>query len=261
MDEKIIERLVELGLEDKAIALIGHLYDDGDISEEDIFDIGDDEDFNIDNIENYDLAEEPSEYYGSIDYNGEEWLVFDNDQEAYDAAVEDVKTFLEEEGVTGINFDNIGGMDSFVDDDWFRDAEKESFESYCWDIADEGDDTYDNRLVQECYDAGLITDDDFETDEDGEIDYTQCTVSQDELTDKYVDYHMDEIDDFVQNFIWNFGEEEFNTAVIEHNLIDLDRLAEAIVDADRPANTLASYDGDEYTYDFNGNTYYMYRRN
>jgi hypothetical protein len=41
-------------------------------------------------------------------------------------------------------------------------------------------------------------------------------------------------------------------------LIDEDKLAEAIVDADGPANSLARYDGDEISLDCG---YYCYRTN
>lgn len=265
MNERIIDRLYELDLTDEEIALINYMYNNGDITEEDIFDIGEDEEFNIENIENYELNESIEEYTDAVGTNvtyvGEDWYVFNNYEDAEDAAKEDVRLLIDDVGITGINFNYLGGMENFVDTEWFEDAERESFEFYCDDIATEGDNTYDNRLVQECYDAGLIDDSDFAEDEDGEPDYTQCEVDEEILKEKYVDYHMSQITDYVQEFIWNFGKDEFNRAVIDNNLIDIDALAEACVDADGPANSLARYDGNECETELNGTTYYLYRNN
>ena len=45
MNERIIERLYELDLSDNEVALIKFMYENGDVTEEDIFDIGEDEEF------------------------------------------------------------------------------------------------------------------------------------------------------------------------------------------------------------------------
>ena len=40
-------------------------------------------------------------------------------------------------------------MSKYVDEDWFEDAERESFENYCYDIADEGDEVIvDDKLIK-----------------------------------------------------------------------------------------------------------------
>ena len=265
LDTRMIERLRELDLEDDIIALISYMYDNGDVSEEDIFWIGDDDEFNIENIDTYELNNEPTDYEDAlgknITYNAEDWYVFDDYDNAVSAAEEDSRQLIDDIGITGINFDYLGGIERYVDEDWFRDAERESFEFYCEDIATEGDNTYDNRLVQECYDAGVIDDDDFEKDEDGDPDYNECLLDENELTDRYVGYHLDSIDDFIEEFKFQFGEDEFNRAVIDNNLINIDELVEDIVSTDGPANSLARYDGNEIEYPFDGITYYMYRNN
>lgn len=266
LEERALARLNELVDEDdKVLAIINYMYDNGNITEEEIFDIGDDEEFNIENVENYDLGEDYQIYDDAsgtnINYNYEDWYVFDNYDDAVEGAIEDTKLLLDDIGIDGINFDNLGGIENFVDDEWFEDALKESFESYCYDIEYEGDNTYDNRLVQECYDNDLITDDDFELDEDGEVDYTQCTLDTDELVERYVDDYMSRLTDPISEYISQFGVDEFNRVVKDNGLVDMDELAEAIVDADGPANSLSRYDGNEVNYDFDGITYYMYRNN
>jgi hypothetical protein len=266
LEERALARLRELvDDDDKVLAIINCMYDNGDLTEEEIFDIGDDEEFNIENVENYDLGEDYQIYDDAvgtnINYNYEDWYVFDDYDSAVSAAIEDTKLLLDDIGIDGINFDNLGGIENFVDADWFEDALKESFESYCYDIEYEGDNTYDNRLVQECYDNDLIDDDDFELDEDGEIDYTQCTLDTDELVERYVDDYMSRLYDPISEFISQFGEDEFNRVIKDNGLVDMDELAEAIVDVDGPANSLSRYDGNEVEYDFDGTTYYMYRNN
>ena len=72
---------------------------------------------------------------------------------------------------------------------------------------------------------------------------------------------MNRIVDYVDEFKSEFGEREFNDTVINRGLIDIDELAEACVDCDGIAHELSGYDGEEVTYGFNGNTYYMYRNN
>lgn len=266
LEERALARLRELvDDDDNVLAIINYMYDNGDITEEEIFNIRDDEEFNIENVENYDLGEDYQIYDDAvgtnINYNYEDWYVFDNYDDAVAAAIEDTKLFLEDEGIDGVNFDKLGGIENFVDTDWFKDTLKEYFENYCYDIESEGDNTYDNRLVQECYDNDLIDDDDFELDEDGEVDYTQCTLNTDKLVELYVDDYMSRLDDPVGEYISQFSEEDFNKAVKNNGLVDMDELAEAIVDADEPKNSLSRYDGNEVKYDFDGTTYYMYRNN
>lgn len=256
-------------MSDNEIALVKFMYENDDITEEDIFDIGEDEEFNIENIDTYELNEPIDEYDDAItestsgtnvSYCGEDWYVFGDYDEAVKGATNDVLMYLDDMGVEGINLD----MTQYVDEDWFENAERESFENYCYDIATEGDntyDTYDNRLVQECYYANLIDDDDFEIDEDGEPNFEECKVDTDELVERYVDYHMSSIIDFIQEFIWNFGKDEFNSVVKENGLVDFNELADDIVSIDGPANSLARYNGNEDEVELDGNTYYLYRNN
>lgn len=189
-----------------------------------------------------------------------DYLVLTED-EASNLALEEVKTFLEEEGVGALDLTTIGGLEPFVEEGWFRDALEESNQFYVEDILSESDRTYDNRLVEECYSNGLISDDDFEMDEDGEIDYTKCQLDSDELIELYVDYLNSFIFDPITEFIKEYGFEEFNRVVSEHDLIDIDSLAETVVEVDGRGNSLATYDGKEREIESNGEWFYIYRTN
>lgn len=204
-----------------------------------------------------------SHYIENSEWNTEAF-VFDNYEDAESAAKEDVLNLFDDIGFEGLNVD----LSEFADQDWFKDALVESFEFYCRDIVDEDDDTYGNRLVQECYDNGLIDDESFETDENGEPDYTQCIIDEDELVDRYVEWYEDDLNynyggDFVQAYIDDFGSRDLSELIKNNpSVIDTDALAEYIVDNDGVANSLARYDGNEYEVEIgDGVTYYVYRAN
>lgn len=152
---------------------------------------------------------EEDKYQNTIYYYGNaEYLVYDNYDEARNDAISQCIDLLEDCGIESVNWNYIGRLSDYVDENWFREALEESYEN---------------------------------NEEDGEEEH--------------------EIDDPVQEFIDEFGEREFNDVVKEHNLLDYQKAAEAIVDADGIANTLSSYDGNENEVTYNGNDYYIFRAN
>jgi hypothetical protein len=199
----------------------------------------------------YEVTRNFGDYYecGSLAY-----YVFDDYDDAYDEAVRYEKDTIEEIGPEGIN-----GYEDFVETSWFEDAMRESYEAYCNDIENESSSNFGNRLIEECYDAGLIDDDDFELDEDGDPDYDECTVASYDLVDRLTEHLCDGWNDPVQWYIDNFGHDSFREVIDYHGLVDTDRLAEYCVDADGIGHSLASYDGNDIEYEFDGFTYYMYR--
>ncbi len=152
-------------------------------------------------------------------------------------------------------------LENAVDKNYFQDDMHSSNSSYAHDIAEESDYQYGNRLVQECYDADLISDDDFETGTDGEPDYKNCIYDTDELADKLAD-HMDEnYDNTVEWVIDSFGKEFLSRIVKEHpDCIDTNKVIEKIKSNDG-RGCLAAYDGKENEVDYNGTTYYIYHTN
>lgn len=189
---------------------------------------------------------------GNLKCGTKTYYIFDDYDEARDAAVRYAEDLIADIGVTAIN-----GWEDHVDTTWFDDAMRESYESYCYDIESEYSTEYGNRLVEECFDNGLIDDDDFEIDEEGEVDYTECNLSTDALVERLTDYLCDQYDDPVEWYADNFG--DASEAVIANNLVDVDALVEYVVDTDGIAHLLASYDGYENEYELDGITYYIYR--
>lgn len=181
------------------------------------------------------------------------YLVFDDYEDAIEEAKESISNTFDDIGVTGINWDYIGGIQRFLDEDWFKEAHLESNYYYAEDIAK----SEPERFAEEAEEYGLDL---------SQYDY-------DKETGDYEDSYL--IDDFaeamreaqgysddIQWYIDNFGEDDLNS-LLERNpyLIDEDALIEEIINVDGVANELARYDGKENEEDYDGVTYYIYRTN
>lgn len=164
-----------------------------------------------------------------VTFGNEEYYCYEDYDEAEQAAQEDCKELFDDIGIEGIRFENIGGIEKFVDTGWFEDVMKEDAEYYVRDIHESDPERYQEEF--------------------GDVD-------EDEAVEIYLENHYE--DDYVQWYIDNFGKKEFYEIVKENNLINYDKLAEAIVDADGPAHSLAYYDGKEIQLDCG---YYCYRAN
>ena len=189
--------------------------------------------------------------------DGREYLVL-TDDEADDYFYDSEMSLIDDIGIEGFTpsfQERI--FTEFADTDWFEDAYREMEENYCYDIVEESDDTYGNRLVQECYDAGLINDDDFDVDENGDVNYEDCLLDADDLATRLTDYLVDTVDDFVEQYKFEFGEEQLSEVVKRYNLVDWDAVIEETKELDGRGPMLAGYDGIEIDYD----DYYIYRTN
>lgn len=189
--------------------------------------------------------------------DGREYLVLTED-EADDAFYDSEMSLIDDIGIEGFTpsfQERI--FTEFADTDWFEDAYREMYEGYSYDIVSESDDTYGNRLVQECYDAGLIDDDDFGVDENGDVNYEDCLLDTDDLATRLTDYLVDTVDDFVEQYKFEFGEEQLSEVVKRYNLVDWDAVIEETKELDGRGPMLAGYDGVEIDYD----DYYIYRTN
>ena len=153
----------------------------------------------------------------------EEWLVYETEQEAEDAAVEQVKNLLDSEGISFLNWKYMSeDISDFVDIDWFETTKRESYEQYVEEIRDEWEDDEKTRLDVEMENAGCETEEDF------------------------IDYLCNSWPDSIEWFRSNFGNAELDSVAINHpEVVDIDKLAQYVVDTDGVANTLASYDGEE----------------
>ena len=130
-----------------------------------------------------------SEHCFTTAHDGE-YAVYEDYESANDAAIESVENLLEECGVECVN-----GWENFINTDYFDYDRQNYWDDYARDIAREDDEKFGNRLVQEAYEFHVIDDDDFNEDEEtGDIDYTDCKKSIDELVDLYGNYCYEDDD-------------------------------------------------------------------
>ena len=140
--------------------------------------------------------------------------------------------------------------DDIFDEDEIKDLFYEYNDSY-YDNLDE-EDAIDELLRWEIIED---TDEYFNLDEDGEVDHTLPEFDYQDCRNKFVDTILDSIDDFVNEYIVQFGNEGIE------KFINLDKVAEMGVKIDGPESTIASYDGVEREETVDGQTYYIYRVN
>lgn len=164
-----------------------------------------------------------------VTFGDEEYYCYEDYDMARGAAFEGISDLLDDIGIEGINFDNIGGIEQFLDVDWFKDAQREDAEFYVSDIKKSEPERYKEEF--------------------GDID-------EEDAVEKYLEESCEE--DSIEWYINNFGKDEFNKCVKENGVLDYQKLTRAILDADGPANELASYDGKEIELPCG---YYCYRHN
>lgn len=178
--------------------------------------------------------------------DGEEYLVV-NEDEAREEVIRDVESLIDDLGINAFTpefqewiLDNAAG-----NSEWFDEALRESEESYAYDIESEsGSGNYANRLVEECVEAGIISEEDLTETDDG-LDYT----GEKDLKEEYADYLVDQAGNPLEWFKDNFGKEEFGKAARDYANLDIEAIADEVIDQDGYANELARYDGKQIDLD------------
>lgn len=157
-------------------------------------------------------------------------------EEANSEAIEIIKNLIDDCGVSCINNININ---KYVDEDYFKNIFKEHYYFYAKDITNEPaeSDEFENRLEEEMSEKG-------------------CTD-----IDEFVQALLDGINDFIEEYKFQYGDEAFNEIVKNNNLIDIDTLAEEILEIDGRGHTISRYDGTEYDSTVENETYFVYRIN
>lgn len=178
-----------------------------------------------------------SKYTGYLTPEGT-FTVMDED-EAREACYEYIEDFIDDCGISGFTpyfQDRI--YSEFIDDGWFEDACREMQENYAYDIEHESGDVGATRLIDECIDAGIISEDDL--NEDGE--YT----GDKDLVDEYAEYLFDRVgrdySTYAEWYVDDFGDirDVVRSGAVS---LDLDGIVDACIDEDGYGHNLASYDG------------------
>lgn len=186
------------------------------------------------------------DYYGIPMYEveGEEWAVTDDYDLCETAAKEDVAGLIDELGIESLIWDNMGGLENYLDAGWFEEAMREYYQSYAEDIESESalSDEYENRLQEEMAEAGVETVEDF--------------------VDHFVEDNMNYYGNAVKWYIGEYGKEDFNHLIKKGAVsIDTDKAAEEVISVDGLGHILSGYDGEMVEHEFEGKTYYMFRQN
>ena len=191
---------------------------------------------------------EDSDYdENAFTYGDMEYLVLD-DQEAYEATYTDIENLFDDMGLEAFSKDMQDWIVENAIDYDFEKAYREMEEGYVEDIENEESREFDNRLIEEMYDADILTDDDFVEYEDGEIDH-ETLKDEVDLNDKkeeFIDYLLDNISDFREEFIDDFGVDEILRLVKEgYADVNMDVIVDRVIRWYGRGPSLASYDSEE----------------
>jgi len=220
--------------------------------------------------ETYDSFEEAvdnevsSAYGTNYEIDGEEYLVCEDEDEARDEAIENLKNLFDDIGVFGLSdYTTNWILDNALDDSWFAEAMSESDVSYAEDIKDEessDEDLYVSRLHEEMVEMGIMEELDLPEEPEDEDELEAWEEEVEDIKDNVRDEVENKIDEFVDKraedygnpvewFEDNFGREELSRVAKDNYLVDEDAVAEMIIDTDGLGHTLSSYDGEEHEQD------------
>lgn len=160
--------------------------------------------------------------------------IYSNYDDAEQDAIECCEGLLKDCGLTN-NLIDIAFNHGFIDEDWFKDFWMEHYQYIA----------YDEDIVY------LASDEQLEMLENGEME-------EDDIREWHYDSLLHSIDgQWVEEYKYQFGEQDLYNTLLDNNLIDMEELAKYCVDVDGVASYLASYDHEEVEYD----GYYIYRTN
>jgi len=206
--------------------------------------------WDLDNINSFDES-----YDGDamrLEIGNEDWIGFEKYDDAEQYAIDRVREDLDNNPEIFTQGWLLGHIDQDAAEEFFRQVYTEWDESYAYDIQNEAsNEGYDSRLTDELVQWGIVTED--EALEEG----FDPTDHIDDFVEKTVDEKIEEGSGGYDHYEFNFGKEDAQRLLVEHNLLDLDEAAQDAVDVDGVAHFLAHYDGNEVEV---VNTYW-YRQN
>lgn len=163
-----------------------------------------------------------------------DFVVFNNYTDAEECAIKICKDIIEDCGLTE-NLIYEAEIQGMIDESWFEDFWREHNEFQAYEEAIEY----------------VATEEELEQLDNGEI-------AEDEIRENYLNTLNVAIDgQWMYEYKFHFGDEEFHRVLIREGLIDLKELANYCVDIDGVGHYIASYDGDETEQE----GYYIYRTN
>lgn len=189
------------------------------------------EDLVCDGVVEVENLSNSNEYYL---IGGQEYLAIEGEESANKRAIEYTKEVFSDCGLSE-NLIEIADQQGFIDEDWFEDFWKELHEYQAW-----------NEGIEY-----IATEEELEQLEKGEI-------TEDEIREGYEESLNSSIgDNWMEEYKFQFGGEDFERVLKDENLIDFDKLAEYCLEVDGRGHSLAHYDGEE----IEENDLFLYRVN
>lgn len=183
--------------------------------------------------------------------DGKEYFVGDSD-EAQGEAEEIIQNDIDDMGMRAFSKDFQDTIKRYyLDGEWFDDALRELCENDVEDMESESAVGYDNALIEELSTRGMLEDDDFEKDEDGDPDYEKVKDSVDiddlksQLVEDLIGENLRGYSDAAEWYREEFGDADFDKTIEDNSLMDDDAVIKACIDDDGVASFVATYDGDE----------------
>lgn len=163
-----------------------------------------------------------------------DFVIYSNYSDAENHAIEICTNIIEDCGLT----DNLiyeAEIQGMIDESWFKDFWEEHYHFMAYEEGIEY----------------IASDEQLEMLENGEVE-------EDDIRDWHYESLIHSIDgQWIEEYKFQFGDEEFHRVLTHEGLIDLEELAKYCVDIDGVGNYIASYDGDEIEHE----GYYIYRTN
>lgn len=163
-----------------------------------------------------------------------DFVIFSNYSDAEECATEICKNIIEECGISE-NLLFTAETQGMINESWFE---------YFWRESNEFQ-AYEEEIEY------VATDEELEQLDNGEI-------AEDEIRENYLNTLNASIDgQWMDEYKYQFGDEEFQRVLIQENLVDIDELVKYCVYIDGVGHFIASYDGEETEHE----GYYIYRTN
>jgi len=169
--------------------------------------------------------------------NGEEWIIFDDEDSAIEAATLRVEEDVEDNPEWFPDWLLFDSIDRDSAEHRFREMYDGMNEGYVDGIEDEDDDEFTNRLAREMYERDLI---DYEeaTDEDFNLE-----DKKEDMVDEMTKEAIDEGNYGFDYYKSNFGTEQASQLLKDWMIVDTRKVAEYVVNEDGAGSTLSGYDG------------------
>ena len=196
-------------------------------------------------------AYNPFEY----SYQGDEYLVLTKNQ-AKEAHEEYISNIIDEMGIEYFtpNFQEEI-INNYINSDNMEYMIEEMESGYAVDIRYEGSNAYENRLVEECAEHGLLKEKDFDAD--------NHYIGGQDLVEMYTNFLIDKMKKEYGSYYGYYYTEVDNSRETLHNFInsgliefDVKAVSDACVRCDGYGNSLAPYDGVTNKY----GEYYIFRQ-